>query len=522
MSKNIQRIGVVAGATVVSRIMGLVRDMLLMAVLGASALGSAFILAFTLPNLFRRLLGEGAMTSALVPVLAERMDKVGEADSTLLLNRVLTRLAVALAALLLVALVVVGIAMQVPGLDERWYLVAKLSLLLLPYLLPVCLAAIVAAALNLHQRFAVPALSQVFLNGSIILSCVAGLIVTEDAFTRVYLICGGVLVGGVLQLLTPIFDFSKTKAGRIQPDMSNDPALSQIWALLLPGLAGAAVIQVNVAISRLLAFSLNESATAILYIANRLVELPLGIFAIAITTVVFPEIARAAGRKDNAAFAEGFHHGLSLILGITFPAAAGLMLMAHPILDLLFRWGAFDSTAVYAATPVLVVYAAGIPAYALGTYLTRAFHARQDTRTPMQLAIINLVANLGGGLLLMQYFGTTGLALANVLAMVLHVALLGYTLRRQTEFLGWAAILPVLGQVLAASVVMALLVGGLQALVAMLTYTVVLWTKFYLLFYVVCMIISAIIAYAVALKAVGYRELDSVLALIFRSRSHSG
>ena len=420
MAKFLENISIVAIATVLSRILGLLRDILLFAFLGAGSINSAFIFAFTLPNLFRRLLGEGALTSALVPILADEMEKDRRSAAFELLNRVLSRTFLVLLGIVIAGSLLLWTIFYIPGLEERWHMGAGFGILLLPYMIFVCLAAVIGAGLNVLNRFAVVALSQVWLN----LAIISALLLSGGWFAHspvvlVGYLCLGVLGGGLLQMAVPGFALRK-KGWKPRFSLDGSSRLKELWALLLPGLAGAAVIQVNVAVSRLLALSVDEAAVSLLYLANRLIELPLGVFAIAVTTVTFPSLSRhvAAGRQEE--FAETFGQGMRLILAITIPAAVGLILVGKPVLELFFAWGAFGREDVKSADAILSIYACGLPFYGIATYYTRGFHAQKNTRTPMRLALLNFILNIGFSLFLMRFLGMLGLALANVLAIVIH------------------------------------------------------------------------------------------------------
>ncbi len=424
MSKSLERIGIVSAATILSRILGLGRDILIFAVFGTSVLNSAFIFAFTLPNLFRRLLGEGALTAALVPVLSEELEQNQKRGGFELLNKVLTWL-------ILVSAILLGIGIglfygidRIPGLTERWYLGAELSRILFPYMLFICLAAALAAALNVLDHFAVPALSAVWLNLSMIgFLGLAGGFLSDTPEGKMYFLCSGVLVGGMLQVAIPAWALIR-EGWAPRPDTALSPRVREISALMVPGLAGAAIFQVNVVVSRVLAFTLDESAVAILYLANRLMELPLGIFTIAVTTVVFPLMSRYAVRGDYENLAAAYRKGVGLILVITIPASAGIILMREPILVCLFQWGAFGAKDTAETLPVLTVFALSLPFYSLAAHLTRGFYSLKDIRTPVKIAGIGFLVNLILSLTLMQVLGILGLALANLLSVIVQTNLL--------------------------------------------------------------------------------------------------
>ncbi|NDV63499.1 murein biosynthesis integral membrane protein MurJ [Puniceicoccales bacterium CK1056] len=438
MGKFSRRVSEVAGWTMASRVLGLARDVLLFASLGSGPLNSAFILAFTIPNLFRRLLGEGALTSSSIPVLASSLEKDGQEQAFSLLNAIMVRLGLGLLLLQVVAIPLFWGTRLIPGLPERWYLASDLSLILFPYMFFICLGALVCGMLNVLGRFGLAALNQAWLNIAMISAILAGLFfVPMSGWQRVVLISAGVLLGGALQLLVPLFGLVQ-QGWRPRLGLDSHPELSKVMRLFLPGLLGAAIFQINILVSRFLAFSLDDTATGLLYISSRLVELPLGVFAIAITTVVFPELSRLSSSGSEDGFQKVFTKGLSLIFMITLPAALGLILLAEPILGFLFEWGLFESGDVRAAGPVLMAAACGLPFFAWSTLLTRAWYARQEMRTPVLFAAVNLFLNLFLGLILMRIYGAVGLALSNTLSSLVHcLALQAFLPGRSIKWKGW-------------------------------------------------------------------------------------
>jgi len=420
MGKFTKRISEVAGWTMASRILGLLRDILMFAALGTGPLNSAFILAFTLPNLFRRLLGEGALTSSSIPVLSETLAKSGKIETFSLFNGILTRLGLIILLIIAAAVPAFLLLGRIEGLEERWYIGAKLSLILFPYVLFICLGALVCGLLNVLGRFGLSSFNQVWLNVTMIGALVFGLdLFPENPFARVIFLSIGVLLGGLLQLIIPAFGLFG-QGWRPRLELAKHPELDKILKLFLPGLLGAAIFQINILVSRLLAFSLDDSATGFLYIASRLVELPLGVFAIAVTTVIFPELSRMSSMGQEEGFSSTFTRGLSLIFTITLPAAIGLALLSEQILGFLFQWGLFASRDVQAASPVLIASAMGLPFFAWSTLLTRAWYSRQTMVVPVRLAMVNLLLNLILGLIFMRIWGAMGLALSNTCSGAIH------------------------------------------------------------------------------------------------------
>lgn len=457
MIKNFRNIAVVGISTMGSRVLGLVRDILIFAALGTSLWNSAFILAFTLPNLFRRLLGEGALTSAVVPIFTDVLKKQGREVAFRFFNQVLLRVSALLLATVTGGITILALLNGLGVLTGRWQLGADLSLILLPYMIFICLAAVVSAGLNVMGRFAAAAFTPVLLNLAMIAALVAGLLLEGEERQIVYLLCGGVLVGGLLQLALPAWDLIRQGwRPKLAPEKSE--FLQQVWGLFLPGLMGAAILQVNILVSRLLAFSLDDSSVSILYLASRLMELPLGVFTVAIVTVFFPLLASAVSDKDNIGFATSFNQGSRLILAISIPAGIGLLVLARPIIGLLFNWGSFSLDDVEATFPLLVIYAIGLPFYSLATFATRGLHARKDMVTPVRIAGFCLVINALAGYGFMQFAGAAGLAAANVLAAGVQAALLWRGLSVRVASIRIRRLAKPLLQIGSAAIVMALAV----------------------------------------------------------------
>ncbi len=424
MSNKLENISLVSLATVGSRILGLLRDILVFSIFGTTVINSAFQFAFTLPNLFRRLLGEGALTSAVVPLLSDELKNNDRKSLFDLFNKILTRTFITLLIIILVMIVLLILLRNNDGLPHRWHLGAEYGIVLLPYMALVCLAALFAAGLNVFNHFITPALTPIIFNFILIVSLgVFGCLFSETAEVRIWFLCAGVLIGGLAQAIITARAFQK-KGWQPKFDLRFSKKISELLSLFLPGLAGAAIVQINILVSRVLAFSLDESAVSILYLASRLIELPLGIFAISVTTVLFPNLSLFASKKDFDGFAKEGAHGIRLILAITLPAALGLIVLRKPILTLLFDWGAFGSAEVSETASPLLIMAIGLPFYSWIILMTRKYHALKDMTTPVKLSFQNLILNVVLSLLLMHKFGVNGLATANTLALVCHSILM--------------------------------------------------------------------------------------------------
>jgi putative peptidoglycan lipid II flippase len=471
VSKSLKNISVVASATMVSRVLGLGRDMLVTAAFGTTALASAFYTAFTLPNLFRRLLGEGALTAALVPTLHEELRAREKAGAFVVVNQVASWLFVVTSAIVAGSLLILWqtpwIAVQAQGwgveleTTHRWLQAAELAVLLFPYLVFVCLAAAFSAALQTLQRFLEPALSPIWLNLSMIgaLGGAAYLGWSASPEGQIRWLCGGALLGGFLQMVVPAGALM-SEGWRPQFDLHRSEALRQIMKLMGPTVFGSAIYLINMAVSRFVGLSLNDSAVTVLNLATRLMELPIGVFAVAISTVVFPLIAKHAAAGDWPALAGAYRKGMRLILVINVPAAAGLVVLSVPIIRLLFQRGAFVASDTWLMQPVLAVYALGLPFFSFVNLVLRAFYAQKDTVTPVRAAVLSFVVNLALSFALMKPWGTVGLAVAGNVAIVVQAWYLQRALAKKHAAMAFGHLLGDLTKVIVASVAMSAVVAS--------------------------------------------------------------
>jgi putative peptidoglycan lipid II flippase len=458
MAKHLKSILAVSLTTLGSRVLGLARDSLAGFFFGTGGVNSAFSWAFTVPNLFRRLVGEGALSSAFIPVLSEAHEEGGRFEAFRFLNQVLSRLFLVLLALVMVGVSVMfglGLAAgaaaqytvevqhlaaffgkQITAADwsesiQRWQLGCHFGVTLMPYLLLVCLTAALLGALNILGHYAISGMSQVWLNISMIVSLGGfGWYFGRTDLERMYWQCGGVLFGGLLQVTMPTLALWR-EGWRPRWDWTWSPRLREMTYIFLPGLFGASIIQINIVVSRCVAFGLNESATTVLYYSQRLMELPLGMFTVAFATVLFPRIALLAAQGDKDGMARTYSQGLRLILAITVPAALGLVALRVPIVRVLYEHGKFGEDSVAEVAPVLAISAMGIPFFSMATLSIRGFYAQKDMRTPVHVAKLDFFLNLGLTLILMIPFGTCGLAMANLSSSIFQTVMLQRLLRKR-------------------------------------------------------------------------------------------
>jgi len=459
LSKSLKNIGVISVLTVVSRVLGVVRDQIAAAIFGTSLLYSAFVTAFSWPNLFRRLLGEGSLTAAFVPTLQAELHAGGRSGAFRLLSKVTSWLLVVTGGLVLLAMAALGNARILGGHGDKWYLAADLAVWLFPYLALLCLAAGFNATLNVLERFTEPALSPIWLNIAMIVSLGgAGLHYARTPLGEMHWLCAGVLIGGFFQMAVPAGVLIR-EGWRPRFDLGLSPPVREIAALMTPGLFGTAIYQINILVSRNLAFYLNDAGATLLFMGNRLMEFPIGVFAIAVSTVVYPLIARHAVEGNPAAMAVDFRKGLRLILIINVPAAAGLAILSRPIVRLLYEHGRFTATDSRQLAVLVALFSIGMPFFSVVNLTVRAFYAVKDISTPVKVAAIDFCINVAVSLALMRWLGVAGLVLASTTAIIAQTLLLQRALVRRLPEMKFGPLWPSLGRVVAAAGLMSAGVG---------------------------------------------------------------
>ena len=441
--KNIARAaGVLGAATMLSRIMGMTRDMVVSRLFGAGLATDAFFAAFQIPNMLRRFFAEGALTAAFVPTFSEWYSNKGEKETQALANVCFTVLTLAMAALTAAGMVFSPqlVHLMFPGFaanPEKVATTILLNRLMFPYIFFVSLVALCMGILNTVRHFFTPAISTVFLNISMILSA----LLLHDRFqVPIVSLAVGVLIGGVVQLALQLPVLYK-KGFPIRPNFDfRHPALRRIALLMGPSIFGLGVYYLNVAVGSILASLLPEGSVSYLYYAQRLFEFPQGIFTVSVAQAVLPSMSRQAAAGDMDALKESLAYGIRLTLFITIPAMAGLFCCATPIFSLLFMGGAFGFAKAVNCGVALQYYALGLTFVALVRVLVPAFYALKDTRTPVVIAFTAFVLNLLFSLALMGPLRHGGLALASSLSALGNMVLLLWFLRKKIGPFGGRAI----------------------------------------------------------------------------------
>lgn len=467
---------IVGSMTMLSRILGLLRDVVFARIIGADALADAFFVAFKIPNFFRRLFAEGAFSQAFVPVLAEYRERGSVEAVRALLDRVAGVLGSALIALtvlvVLISPVVTGIFAFGFWLNEPVKFAAASSMLRItfPYLMLISLTGFAGAILNSYDRFAVPALTPVLLNVCLI---AAALIAAPWFDQPVFALAWGVLAAGVVQLLFQLPFLIRLNMLPSPKVDWQDQGVRRVLVLMAPAIFGVSVSQINLLLDTMIASFLPTGSISWLYYSDRLSELPLGVFGVAVATVILPSLSRQHTAEDPEQFNQTMDWALRFILLIAIPSAVALIILAEPILLTLFYYGdVMTARDMAMVTLSLRAYGAGLIAFMLIKVLAPGYYARQDIKTPVRIGVIALVTNMGLNIAfavpLHLYFGIghVGLALATSVAAFLNAGLLFSGLKKRQIYRptsGWRRFLLVS---LGANVAMAL---GLVWLTSVLT-----------------------------------------------------
>jgi putative peptidoglycan lipid II flippase len=453
----IRGIATVGGYTLVSRVLGFLRDVLTAAYLGAGPVADAFFIAFKFPNFFRRLFAEGAFNAAFVPLFAGMVAKDGRVVAR---NFAEDAMAVLIAVLLALTLVIEllmpqFVALVAPGFrdePEKLALAIEFTHVTFPYLLFISLVSLQGGVLNSLDRFAAVAATPVLLNLSMI---GALLVLTPLIGSAGHALSWGVAIAGVTQFLWLAAACGREGMALRLPWPRLTPEVKRLMTLMLPAALGSGVVQVNLLIDVMIASLLPTGAVSYLYYADRLYELPLAVIGIAIGTALLPLLSRQIRLGETAAATATQNRALEAAMVLTLPASLALIALATPIIATLFERGAFDAVAARETGRALVAYALGLPAYVLIKVLAPCYYARQDTRTPVKIAVVCVIANTVMAFALMQVLGHVGIALATAISAYLNCWLLARGLRRRGLLDVDRRLLRRVAGALAASIVMA-------------------------------------------------------------------
>lgn len=449
----------VAGLTGLSRIAGFIRDILTAAILGAGPVSDAFFIALKLPNFFRRVTAEGAFSVSFVPIYSAKLEdgraKNPRANADQFASNAFMMMSALLSVFVLVAmfampLVIYAVAPGFVGDEVRFDLAVELSRITFPYLLLMSLTALLGGVLNALDKFAPFAFAPVLFN----LALIAALLLSDLFETAGHALAYGILAAGVLQLLWLLVAAlrQKFKLTVATPKMTGD--MKKVFKLMGPGVIGAGVMHINLFADLILASFLGTGAISYLYYADRLNQLPLGVVGIAVGTALLPMLSRAVAAKKKGEAADLFNRSLEYCFLLALPAALALGAFAPILIETLFERGAFVAADTAATSVVLMSYAVGLPAYIAIKVFSTVHWAHQDTTTPVRISVIATVFNIALSVLLIQFIGVAGIALATGLAGWLQIAMHLDALKKRAGFGFDARFRRAFPRIVAASLVM--------------------------------------------------------------------
>lgn len=431
----IRSVATVGGYTMGSRVLGFLRDILIARVLGTGDLADAFFVSQRFPNLFRSLFAEGAFNASFVPQFAMRLEADGKAAAKAFAEQVLSVMLMTLLLFTVAAQIAMPWLMHVlaPGFAEnpaKFGYAVLFTQITFPYLLFISLTALQGGILNSLHRFAHAAAAPILLNVTMIVALVVVVPVTGHPG---HVLAWAVAVAGVGQFLWMAIACHRAGLALRLPRPRLSPAVKRLLKLMLPGIIGSGVMQINLVIGTIIA-SLQAGAVSYLYYADRVYQLPLAVIGSAVGVVLLPELSRHLRGGRDAEAMTALNRSIELSMLLTLPSAAALAVIAFPIVTVLFERGAFGPEASAATAAALAAYSAGLPAFVLVKGLTPGFYAREDTATPFRFAVVSMIANTLLSVGLFQVIGFLGIALATSIAAWLNVALLAATLGRRGHF----------------------------------------------------------------------------------------
>ena len=503
MSKQLfKSTAIVGGMTMISRVMGFIRDMLFANIFGVNAATDAFFVAFKIPNFLRRLFAEGAFAHAFVPVITDYI-KTGDRQALKeFVDKTAGTLAVMQLGLTIIGIITapVLIILFAPGFyweGGQFDLAVQLLKITFPYLFFIFLTGLSGGILNAHGKFAVPAITPVFLN---ICMIIAAVWISPLMSQPILALAWGVFAAGLVQVL---FQIPALLQLGLMPKLRwgwRDAAVKGMFGAMLPAIFGVSVVQINLLIDTLFASFLSSGSVSWLYYSDRLVEFPLGIFGVAVSTVILPSLASNHAAADTVNFSKSLDWGLKLVLLIGLPATLGLTQMSEPLLSTFFQYNEFDAHDVQMTAKSLMAFASGLLAFILIKVLVPGFTSRQDTKTPARFGMYAIYSNLLLNAALFIPLAHAGPALATTLSAYLNAGLLLFTLIKEKVYQPssqWPSFLLRVGL---ASAVM----GGFLAYFVN-TDAWLVWDATQRSLHLALVVAAAIGVYALALLAVGLR-----------------
>ena len=460
MSKSfIRSSSIVAAMTFISRILGLIRDFIIARLFGANELTDAFLVAFRIPNFFRRLFAEGAFSQAFLPILADAKANQSDEEVQLVINHIATKLLSALMIITLIAIVIAPVIILLfawcfyfKADATQFNLASDMLRITFPYLLLISLTALSGSILNTYDNFIIPAFTPVLLNISLILSAV---FLSKFLSTPIMALAWGVLIGGIAQLGFQIPFLRKIKR---LPKLQFGPhkSLSILRKRMLPALFGVSVSQINLLVDTMIASTLVAGSVSWLYYSDRLLELPLALIGIALATVALAKLSNHHAKKDTKSFTNTIDKALLFAILLGLPACAGLVLLSEELIITLFQYDAFDALSAKKTSLSLKAYGSGLMAFIAIKIFAPIFLSRGDTKTPVKAGVVAMVSNIVLNLILVQYYDHVGLAVATSISALINAGILYFYLIKQSIFKFHITFYKMLVKVIFAVIIMAL------------------------------------------------------------------
>lgn len=516
-------VAIFAGGTMLSRVLGLLRDIIIARFIPLAS-QDAFILAFRFPNMLRDILGEGAANGALVPAFSEAHEKEDRDGFQRAIRAVMGAMLLAFCLVTLIAIVllplfpvVLRLVQPITGSDSAHIaeFAARVPLMQwsFPYLIFICLTVFATAPLFVLKHYSTPAWSPALLNVALILCCLAFYrYFQEPAWALVM----GVWLGGFAQFAV-MFRAMHRETGVLLPTFQlRHPAVRQVFWLLVPVALGQATGEVNKLVNSFFAASIDKGVVAALYYADRIIQLPMGVFAVAVSVAILPELSRANVRGEHTEFRDSLKRGFLLSAFLVLPAMGGILVLAQPIVRVLFESGNFDHRATAMAARATVIYGAGLLAYAWIKVAVQGFYAVQETRTPVLIATTCMFLNIVLNFLLVRPLGYQGLALSTTLSFYLNMLILIIMLQRRHGHVLDRKWLGELVRIIIAATLMSALVYGLHLLLRGMALEA---NRLYEALALTGLIATGALTFAAASYLLGVQELHALLRLRKRRAS---
>ncbi len=514
--KLVKAMATVGGLTGVSRILGFVRDVMTAIILGAGPIADAFIIALKLPNLFRRVTAEGAFSVSFVPMYSAKMQKEGQASADAFASNSFAVMCTILTPFTILAIVGMPWIIQLlaPGFEvgsERYDLSVEMTRVTFPYLLLISLSALMGGVLNAHDKFAPFAAAPIVFN----LALIAALYFLEPMMkTGGHALSWGLFGAGVLQFVGLIACVKMYRIGLTLRMPKFDADIKKLFKLMGPGVLGAGVVHINLFVDIIIASTLATGSISYLYYADRLNQLPLGMVGIAVGTALLPMLSRAMAGDKQAEANHLFNRALEVCLLLALPAGVAMLIAAEPLIQTLFQYGNFDAEDAHVTALVLMGYALGVPAYVSSKVFSTTYYAQHDTVTPVRVAVICALTNIGLALILIQFMGVVGIAFSTGLCGWMQFAMLLHGLKKHNKVAFDARFQRCVPRIFFASCLMALVL----AIVAHLSKDYYVGTKIEKIGSLTVLVASGLATYAFAVLATGAIKISDLKSLLSRKK----